>query len=183
MSIESDDQSDVGRTEAFARGLGRPVGRRVVKRSLRMTGIPKGVAEGIVTGGETAFDAYQSGQTVRDAASNGLSSGIERAASGKSLSSRAIRAVTERPEVQRAISRVTDPSTESADGSPIVIECAGCGHKFINSQSHCEMCERPVLAMRAEEVEHHFSLTVANVNVNFGNITKRLSQRKDSVQD
>jgi hypothetical protein len=153
-----------------------------VKGSLKLTGVPEGVAEGLVTGSEAAFDAFQSGQTVRDAATSGLSSGIEGEAAGKSLSSRVIRAATERPEVQSAINRVTAPSGASAENEPVIIECQGCGHKFMNSATQCEMCERPVVATGPGGVDHNFSLTVGNVNVNFGNITKRLSQRKGPVQ-
>jgi hypothetical protein len=182
VSTESDDQSEIGRTEAFARNLGRPVAKRVVKRSLKLTGVPEGVAEGLVAGSEAAFDAFQSGQTVRDAASSGLSSGIEGATSGNSISSRVIRAATDRPEVQSAISRVTAPSGASTENEPVIIECQGCGHEFMSSVSQCEMCERPVVATGTWGVDHNFSLTVGNVNVNFGNITKRLSQRKGPVQ-
>ena len=182
MSTESDEPSAIGRAEAIARNFGRPVARRIAKESLELTGVPEGVAEGLVTGSEAAYDAFQSGQTVRDAASSGLSSGIEAAASGNSLSSRVIRAVTDHPEVQSAISRVTAPSGVAAETQSIVIECQGCGHQFMNSVSQCEMCERPVVATGTGGADRNLSLTVGNVNVNFGNITKRLSQRKGPVQ-
>jgi len=141
-----------------------------------MTGLPEGVAEGLVTGGQAAFDAYQAGQTVRDAASSGLSSGIEGAAAGNSISSRVIRAAADRPEVQSALNRVTAPSDAASE--PTEIECPGCGHKFISSFSRCPMCTRPIAESGAAAVDHNFSLNVGNVNVNFGSITKRLHQRK-----